>query len=150
MLHQAGRPMWPSTDLCPSTDLPCQVINEIVYHVGVYVLCQSSWRSFGSYTIHVTGRLPLNVWWFSIHLKLFLLAPKMFRTFSQFYKFYTNNYNNIPYISISGVIICRDMSRHWGWNDVSLCILHSSYVKSTNLFSFIWILNLYKLRNTLK
>ncbi len=43
-----------------------------------------------------------------------------------------------------------DMSRHWGWNDVSICILHSSYVESTNLFSFIWILNLYKLRNTLK
>ncbi len=43
-----------------------------------------------------------------------------------------------------------DMSRNWGWNDVSICILHSSYVESTNLFSFIWILNLYKLRNTLK
>ncbi len=37
-----------------------------------------------------------------------------------------------------------------GWNDISIHIPHSSHVESTKLFSFIWILNLYKWRNTSK
>ncbi len=42
------------------------------------------------------------------------------------------------------------MSWNLGWNDISIHILYSSNVESTNLFSFIWILNLYKWRNISK